>query len=147
MDTRRPVAGSSRGFSHHLIRFRHIPGPKRTSSGSFHHCIHWCSNCAWRYQHVPSDCCSDSDWIWFLYGSTGVQRTERNRTEEMETQYVCRKRQPEFVMLIPNLIVAQAAMNFAAALGGCSGPLMIGALTKANPHTGWRNFYVSSESP
>lgn len=33
-------------------------------------------------------------------------------------------------------------MNVAAALGACVGPLAIGALTKANPHTGWRNFYV-----
>ena len=38
--------------------------------------------------------------------------------------------------------VAQAAMNVAAAVGACSAPLIIGALTKANPHTGWRNFYV-----
>jgi hypothetical protein len=40
--------------------------------------------------------------------------------------------------------VAQAAMNIAASFGACSGPLIVGALTKANPHTGWRNFYVSS---
>ncbi len=40
--------------------------------------------------------------------------------------------------------VAQAAMNVAAALGACAGPLIIGALTKANHHTGWRNYYVSA---
>lgn len=40
------------------------------------------------------------------------------------------------------LAVAQAAMNVAAAGGACSAPLIIGALTKANAHTGWRNFYV-----
>ena len=33
-------------------------------------------------------------------------------------------------------------MNVAAAVGACSAPLVIGALTKANAHTGWRNFYV-----
>jgi hypothetical protein len=38
--------------------------------------------------------------------------------------------------------VVQAGMNTAAAVGACAGPLMIGALTKANPHAGWRNFYV-----
>ncbi|KAJ5585641.1 hypothetical protein N7450_005428 [Penicillium hetheringtonii] len=37
--------------------------------------------------------------------------------------------------------MAQAAMNVAASLGACSAPLIIGALTKANSHTGWRNFY------
>ncbi|KAJ5296876.1 polyketide synthase [Penicillium atrosanguineum] len=37
--------------------------------------------------------------------------------------------------------MAQAAMNVAAAGGACSAPLIIGALTKANAHTGWRNFY------
>ncbi|KAH6690752.1 putative siderophore iron transporter [Leptodontidium sp. MPI-SDFR-AT-0119] len=37
--------------------------------------------------------------------------------------------------------MAQGAMNIAAAIGACSGPLMIGALTKRNAHTGWRNFY------
>jgi hypothetical protein len=34
-------------------------------------------------------------------------------------------------------------MNVAAALGACAGPLITGALTKANPRTGWRKFYVS----
>lgn len=38
--------------------------------------------------------------------------------------------------------VVQAGMNIAAAFASCSGPLAIGALTKANPHTGWRYFYV-----
>jgi hypothetical protein len=33
-------------------------------------------------------------------------------------------------------------MNVAASVGACVGPLAIGALTKANGHTGWRNFYV-----
>lgn len=33
-------------------------------------------------------------------------------------------------------------MNIAAALGACVGPLSIGALTKANKHSGWRIFYV-----
>ncbi|KAJ5407995.1 hypothetical protein N7509_001878 [Penicillium cosmopolitanum] len=37
--------------------------------------------------------------------------------------------------------MAQAGMNVAAALGACSAPLIIGAFTKANSHTGWRNFY------
>ncbi|KAJ5365236.1 hypothetical protein N7517_008122 [Penicillium concentricum] len=37
--------------------------------------------------------------------------------------------------------MAQAFMNIAAALGACSGPLIIGSLTKKNPHTGWRYFY------
>ena len=36
-------------------------------------------------------------------------------------------------------------MNVAAALGACSAPLIIGALTKRNAHTGWRNFYVCSK--
>ena len=34
-------------------------------------------------------------------------------------------------------------MNVAAAVGACVGPLIIGSLTKRNPHTGWRNFFVS----
>ena len=38
--------------------------------------------------------------------------------------------------------VVQAGMNVAAATGACIGPLAIGALTRTNPHTGWRNFYV-----
>ncbi|KAH7348901.1 putative siderophore iron transporter [Rhexocercosporidium sp. MPI-PUGE-AT-0058] len=37
--------------------------------------------------------------------------------------------------------MAQGAMNVAASIGSCSGPLIIGALTKRNAHTGWRNFY------
>ncbi|KAL3483021.1 major facilitator superfamily domain-containing protein [Aspergillus germanicus] len=37
--------------------------------------------------------------------------------------------------------MAQAGMNVAAVLGATSGPLIIGALTKANPSTGWRKFY------
>ena len=38
--------------------------------------------------------------------------------------------------------VAQAGMNAAALLATVMGPLTIGALTKRNAHTGWRNFYV-----
>ncbi|KAJ5611177.1 major facilitator superfamily domain-containing protein [Penicillium lagena] len=37
--------------------------------------------------------------------------------------------------------MAQAAMNVAAAIGACSSPLIIGSLTRANAHTGWRYFY------
>ncbi|KAL4806491.1 fungal trichothecene efflux pump [Aspergillus unguis] len=37
--------------------------------------------------------------------------------------------------------MAQAGMNIAAVVGATSGPLIIGALTKANPSTGWRKFY------
>ncbi|KAF9886379.1 hypothetical protein FE257_011524 [Aspergillus nanangensis] len=37
--------------------------------------------------------------------------------------------------------MAQAGMNIAAGLGATSGPLIIGALTKANPLDGWRKFY------
>jgi hypothetical protein len=48
------------------------------------------------------------------------------------------------ILEILRCIVAQACMNVAAALGACMGPLIIGALTKANQHTGWRKFYVSS---
>jgi hypothetical protein len=40
--------------------------------------------------------------------------------------------------------VVQASMNVAAALGACAGPLIIGALTRSDSHTGWRNFYVRS---
>ena len=39
-------------------------------------------------------------------------------------------------------IVIQACINIGAALGAISGPLMIGALTRSNPHTGWRTFFV-----
>lgn len=38
-------------------------------------------------------------------------------------------------------------MNVAAALGACVGPLIIGALTKANLHTSWRNFYARPPFP
>ncbi|OBU00219.2 hypothetical protein VE01_01673 [Pseudogymnoascus verrucosus] len=37
--------------------------------------------------------------------------------------------------------MVQAGMNVAAALGACIGPLIVGALTRTNSHTGWRNFY------
>ncbi|CAL5865899.1 uncharacterized protein PFLUO_LOCUS105 [Penicillium psychrofluorescens] len=37
--------------------------------------------------------------------------------------------------------MAQSAMNVAAALGACLGPIVIGALTEDNKKTGWRNFY------
>ncbi|UNI15994.1 hypothetical protein JDV02_002474 [Purpureocillium takamizusanense] len=37
--------------------------------------------------------------------------------------------------------MAQSAMNVAASLGACAGPLAIGALTKRNGETGWRMFY------
>ncbi|GAD99999.1 similar to MFS drug efflux pump [Paecilomyces variotii No. 5] len=37
--------------------------------------------------------------------------------------------------------MAQAWMNVAASCGACSAPLIIGALTKKNVHTGWRYFY------
>ncbi|OAQ58550.1 siderophore iron transporter [Pochonia chlamydosporia 170] len=37
--------------------------------------------------------------------------------------------------------IVQAGINIAAAIGACVGPLAIGALTKANAHTGWRTFY------
>lgn len=38
--------------------------------------------------------------------------------------------------------VAQAVMNASALFATVSGPLTIGALTKRNAHTGWRDFYV-----
>ncbi|KAN0112347.1 putative siderophore iron transporter [Hyaloscypha variabilis] len=37
--------------------------------------------------------------------------------------------------------MVQASMNVAASLGACAGPLIIGALTRSDSHTGWRNFY------
>ncbi|KAK5444376.1 hypothetical protein LTS15_010491 [Exophiala xenobiotica] len=37
--------------------------------------------------------------------------------------------------------MAQACMNIAAALGAISGPLIIGALTRANTQDGWRKFW------
>ncbi|KAH8653570.1 putative siderophore iron transporter [Xylariales sp. PMI_506] len=37
--------------------------------------------------------------------------------------------------------MVQAAINIAAALGACSGPLIIGAFTRNNPMNGWRNYY------
>lgn len=46
------------------------------------------------------------------------------------------------LILMGKSLVVQAGMNVAAALGSCIGPLTIGALTKANAHTGWRTFYV-----
>ena len=46
-----------------------------------------------------------------------------------------------------NGIVTQAGLNIFGALGGCGSPLIIGALTKSNSHTGWRNFYASSYVP
>lgn len=44
-------------------------------------------------------------------------------------------------------LVAQAAINVAAALGAISGPLIIGALTERNVKDGWRNFYVGFDNP
>ncbi|EXJ67988.1 uncharacterized protein A1O5_08602 [Cladophialophora psammophila CBS 110553] len=37
--------------------------------------------------------------------------------------------------------IGQVWVNIAAALATCTGPLIIGALTKANPEKGWRRFY------
>ncbi|KAJ5175113.1 uncharacterized protein N7482_000990 [Penicillium canariense] len=37
--------------------------------------------------------------------------------------------------------MAQACINIAGSVGACAGPLIIGSLTRANPHTGWRNYY------
>ena len=38
--------------------------------------------------------------------------------------------------------VAQAIYNFAANTGGVVAPLIIGGLTKANSHRGWRTYFV-----
>jgi hypothetical protein len=43
------------------------------------------------------------------------------------------------------LEVAQALVNVAALLATVSGPLIIGALTQRNTHTGWRIYYVRYE--
>ena len=40
------------------------------------------------------------------------------------------------------VIVSQAVMNIAACLGAVTGPLVIGAFTKADEMNGWKNFYV-----
>lgn len=40
------------------------------------------------------------------------------------------------------IVVAQAGVNVAASLATITGPFTIGALTKRNPHTGWRLFFV-----
>ncbi len=39
-------------------------------------------------------------------------------------------------------LVAQGVLSVFAAFAAISGPLIIGALIKKNPHTGWRHFYV-----
>lgn len=39
--------------------------------------------------------------------------------------------------------VVQSIVNIAAALGACSGPLIMGALSRSDPMNGWRNYYVS----
>lgn len=41
-----------------------------------------------------------------------------------------------------HIIVAQAGINVAAALGASIGPLMIGGFVKHDPENGWRKFYV-----
>lgn len=59
---------------------------------------------------------------------------------------------PKYVLLFQHAIlihqtltcfstVALAAMSFAAGLGAITGPLIIGALTQRNAHTGWRYYY------
>lgn len=40
--------------------------------------------------------------------------------------------------------VGQVWINIAAALASCTGPLIIGALTRADPVNGWRKFWVWS---
>ncbi|KAI5458796.1 putative siderophore iron transporter [Mariannaea sp. PMI_226] len=37
--------------------------------------------------------------------------------------------------------IVQSCINIAAGIGACLGPIVIGALTKNNVHTGWRNFF------
>ena len=44
------------------------------------------------------------------------------------------------------LTVAQAAVSASGFLGMITGPLVAGALSKRDMHTGWRNFYVSNLS-
>jgi len=39
--------------------------------------------------------------------------------------------------------VVQSIINVAASLGACSGPLIIGALSRYDPENGWRKYYVS----
>ena len=43
--------------------------------------------------------------------------------------------------------MTQAGINIAAAGGAISGPLIIGAMTKADLENGWRNFYVCISDP
>jgi len=38
--------------------------------------------------------------------------------------------------------VGQVWINIAAGLAACTGPLIVGALTKADPENGWRKFWV-----
>ena len=45
-------------------------------------------------------------------------------------------------MLTRIAAVVQALINIAASLGALTGPLVIGAFTKADPQNGWRKFYV-----
>ena len=45
------------------------------------------------------------------------------------------------------IIVSQAVMNVAACLGAVTGPLVIGAFTKADVVNGWKKFYVSRPPP
>lgn len=40
------------------------------------------------------------------------------------------------------MLVAQAMFNFSAMAGAIVGPLLMGALVRANPHSGWRTYYV-----
>ncbi|KAK9435055.1 siderophore iron transporter [Metarhizium brunneum] len=37
--------------------------------------------------------------------------------------------------------MVQSIVNIAAALGACSGPLIMGALSRSDPMNGWRNYY------
>ena len=46
-----------------------------------------------------------------------------------------------------SVIVAQVWINTAAAIGACVGPLIIGALTKADLQDGWRKFWVRRSNP
>lgn len=43
--------------------------------------------------------------------------------------------------------VVQSIINIAAALGACSGPLIIGALSRYDPENGWRKYFVSPMYP
>ena len=76
LDPQQPCACPGGDRSCNLFRIRYLSGTKDNLGRRFHDIIHRCSHCSWLRKYLPTDRCTNLNWLWVCYHPIGILRSE-----------------------------------------------------------------------